>query len=194
MPKLNFVEKNEAAVKLEGTSEAKIPKKIEEPGSMDRHATVDYYTLYEIDKNGDELDDIASGTEKQVLAALEKALAKNPKGLYHIVAIWKEGRHTESEEVWTNLPNKSEGKNEATLNRITMKDARKALDKLQKDGALDKALHEVAAASTFVSNHLANTDPDVKDNKLNAPERRIVMRAVLAHIAQQFGYQPEDLR
>lgn len=85
-------------------------------------------------------------------------------------------------------------KNESALNRVTMKDARKALNKLQKDGQLDKALHEVTALITYVGNHLANTDPDVKDNKLNAPERKIVARAVLAHIAEQFGYQPEDLR
>lgn len=85
-------------------------------------------------------------------------------------------------------------KNESTLNRITMKDTLKALDKLQKDGALDKALHEVTALASFVGNHLANNDPDVKDNKLNGPEKKIVTRAVLAHIAAQFGYQPEDLR
>lgn len=181
-----------AIAKLEGTSEAKIPKKINEPGSMDRHSTVDYYILYEIDKDGDELDDIASGSDKEVISALEKALGENPKGLYHIVAIWKEKGHTESEVVWSNR--KGEGKNESTLNRITMKDALKALGKLQKDGALDKALHEVTALASFVGNHLANNDPDVKDNKLNGPEKKIVMRAVLAHIAQQFGYQPEDLR
>lgn len=88
-----------------------------------------------------------------------------------------------------------ERKSEATaLNRITMKDVRKALDKLQKDGALDKALHEITALHSFVGNYLANTDPDVKDNKLNSPERKIVARAVLAHLAEQFGYQPEDLR
>lgn len=83
---------------------------------------------------------------------------------------------------------------EATLNRITMKDARKALEKLQREGQLDKALHEVSALVAYACNHLANTDPDVKDNKLNSPERKIVTRAALAHIAQQFGYQPEDLR
>ena len=85
-------------------------------------------------------------------------------------------------------------KNESTLNRITMKDAHKALDKLQKDGSLDKALHEIVALNSFVGNYLANTDPDVTDNKLKSPERKIVARAVLAHIAAQFGYQPEDLR
>ena len=85
-------------------------------------------------------------------------------------------------------------KNEAVLNRITMKEVRKVLDKLQKDGQLDKVLHEVTALSTYAGNHIANTDPDVKDNKLNSPERKIIMRAVLAHIAAQFGYQPEDLR
>lgn len=85
-------------------------------------------------------------------------------------------------------------KSEAVLNRITMKDARTALAKLQKDGSLDKALHEIAALNSFVGNYLANNDPDVKDNKLNSPERRIVARAVLAHLAEQFGYQPEDLR
>lgn len=176
----------------EGTSEAKIPTKIKEPGSMDRHSTVDYYSLYEIDKDGDELDDIASGSDKDVISALKKALGENPKGLYHIVAIWKEKGHTESEVVWSNLAD--ECRNEAVLNRVTMKDVRKALSKLQKDGQLDKALHEVTALITYVGNHLANTDPDVKDNKLNAPERKIVARAVLAHIAEQFGYQPEDLR
>lgn len=181
-----------AIAKLEGTSETKIPTKIKEPGSMDRHATVDYYSLYQIDKDGDELNDIASGSDKDVISALEKALAENPKGLYHIVALWKEKGHTESEVVWSNR--KGEGRNEAALNRVTMKDARKALNKLQKDGQLDKALHEVTALMTYVGNHLANTDPDVKDNKLNAPERKIVARAVLAHIAEQFGYQPEDLR
>ena len=87
-----------------------------------------------------------------------------------------------------------DAKNEAVLNRITMKEVRKVLDKLQKDGQIDKALHEVAALCTYAGNHIANTDPDVKDNKLNAPERKIVARAVLAHIAAQFGYQPEDLR
>lgn len=87
-----------------------------------------------------------------------------------------------------------ESKSESTLNRITMKDARKALDKLQKDGALDKALHEITALNSFVGNYLANNDPDIKDNKLNSPERKIVARAVLAHLAEQFGYQPEDLR
>lgn len=87
-----------------------------------------------------------------------------------------------------------EGKSESALNRITMKDARKALDKLQKDGSLDKALHEITALNSFVGNYLANNDPDVKDNKLNSPERKIVARAVLAHLAEQFGYQPEDLR
>lgn len=85
-------------------------------------------------------------------------------------------------------------KNEAVLNRITMKEVRKVLDKLQKDGQLDKALHEITALSTFAGNHIANTDSDVTDNKLNAPERKIVTRAVLAHLAAQFGYQPEDLR
>ena len=85
-------------------------------------------------------------------------------------------------------------KSEATLNRITMKDARKALDKLQKDGELDKALHEITALNAFVGNYLANHDPDVKDNKLNSPERKIGARAVLAHLAAQLGYQPEDLR
>lgn len=85
-------------------------------------------------------------------------------------------------------------KSEATLNRITMKDARKALDKLQNDGSLDKALHEITVLTSFVGNYLANNDPDVKDNKLNSPERKIVARAVLAHLAEQFGYQPEDLR
>lgn len=87
-----------------------------------------------------------------------------------------------------------DAKNESALNRITMKEVRKVLDKLQKDGQLDKALHEVTALCTYAGNHIANTDPDVKDNKLNAPERKIVSRAVLAHIAAQFGYQPEDLR
>lgn len=85
-------------------------------------------------------------------------------------------------------------KSESALNRITMKDARKALDKLQKDGALDKALHEIMALTSFVGNYLANNDPDVKDNKLNSSERKIVARAVLAHLAEQFGYQPEELR
>ncbi len=87
-----------------------------------------------------------------------------------------------------------ERKSESALNRITMKDARRALDKLQKDGSLDKALHEITALTSFVGNYLANNDPDVKDNKLNSPERKIVARAVLAHLAEQFGYQPEDLR
>jgi hypothetical protein len=87
-----------------------------------------------------------------------------------------------------------ESKSESALNRITMKDARKALDKLQKDGALDKALHEITALNSFVGNYLANNDPDVKDNKLNSPERKIVARAVLAHLAEQLGYQPADLR
>lgn len=96
-----------AIAKLEGTSEAKIPKKIKAPGSMDRHSTVDYYTLYEIDKDGDELDDIASGSDKKVISALEKALGENPKGLYHIVAIWKENGHTESEVVWSNRKGES---------------------------------------------------------------------------------------
>lgn len=242
-----------AIAKLEGTSEAKIPKKINAPGSMDRHSTVDYYTLYEIDKDGDELDDIASGSDKEVISALEKALGENPKGLYHIVALWKENGHTESEVVWSNRKGEGlneggdlrtycldiwtaltkdmgksgdeadrlinmnpamiddcwndgvgpveaarrvadERKSEAVLNRITMKEVRKVLDKLQKDGQLDKALHEITALSTYAGNHIANTDPDVTDNKLNAPERKIVTRAVLAHIAAQFGYQPEDLR
>lgn len=85
-------------------------------------------------------------------------------------------------------------KSESALNRITMKEVRKVLDKLQKDGHLDKALREVTSLCTYAGNHIANTDPDVTDNKLNAPERKIVARAVLAHIASQFGYQPEDLR
>lgn len=83
---------------------------------------------------------------------------------------------------------------ESNLNRITFKDVRKALDKLQTDGHLNNALHEITALCSYVGNHIANTDPDVKDNKLTVLERKIVARAVLAHIAGQFGYQPEDLR
>jgi hypothetical protein len=102
---------------------------------------------------------------------------------------WLLGKHLtiRPEDSW-------ESKSESVLNRITMKDARKALDKLQKDGSLDKALHEITVLNSFVGNYLANNDPDVKDNKLNSPERKIVTRAVLAHLAEQFGYQPEDLR
>lgn len=85
-------------------------------------------------------------------------------------------------------------KNEAVLNRITMKEVHPVLDKLQKDGQFNKALHEVTALCTFAGNYIANTDPDITDNKLNAPERKIVTRAVLAHLAAQLGYQPEDLR
>lgn len=88
---------------------------------------------------------------------------------------------------------KPESKNEAAVNRITMRDAAKALDKLQKDGHLNKALHEVTALVSFVCNHLANTDPDITDNKVNSQERKIVTRATLKHIAAQFGYQPKDL-
>lgn len=87
-----------------------------------------------------------------------------------------------------------ESKSESALNRITMKDARKALDKLQKDGSLDNVLKEITSLNSFVGNYLANNDSDIKDNKLNSPERKIVARAVLARLVEQFGYQPEDLR
>ena len=83
--------------------------------------------------------------------------------------------------------------NESAVNRITMRDAEKTLDKLQKEGRLDKALHELTAAITFAGNHIANTDPDVRDNKLNSQERKIVTRAMLKHVAATFGYQPRDL-
>lgn len=82
---------------------------------------------------------------------------------------------------------------EADLNRITFKDVRKALNKLQTDGRFNNALHEITALCSYAGNHIANTDPVVKDNKLTAHERKIVARAVLAHIIGQFGYQPGDL-
>lgn len=77
---------------------------------------------------------------------------------------------------------------EAVLNRITESDARKKVRALQKQGKLDKALHEVTTAISYVQNALANSSPDVKDNALNNSEKKIVARAVLAQIAEQFGY------
>lgn len=105
---------------------------------------------------------------------------------------WLLGKHLtiRPEDSWESRGRRSE----AALNRITMKDALKALDKLQKDGALSKVLSEITALNSFVGNYLANNDPDIKDNKLNSPERKIVARAVLAHLVEQFGYQLEDLR
>lgn len=81
---------------------------------------------------------------------------------------------------------------EAALNRITESDARKKVRALQKQGKLDKALHEVTTAISFVQNALANSSPDVKDNALNSKEKKIVTRAVLAQIAEQFGYSLAD--
>ena len=83
---------------------------------------------------------------------------------------------------------------EAVINRITMRDAEKKIAALQKSGKLDAALREIAAASKYVQNVLANTVPEVKDNALNSQERKIVAKALLKHIVSQFGYQPEDLR
>lgn len=73
-------------------------------------------------------------------------------------------------------------------NRITESDARKKVRALQKQGKLDKALREVATAISYVQNALANSSPEVKDNALNSSEKKIVARAVLAQIAEQFGY------
>ena len=83
---------------------------------------------------------------------------------------------------------------EAVINRITMRDAEKKIAALQKSGKLDAALHEITAVAKFAQNALANTAPEVKDNALNSQERKMVARALLKHIAAQFGYQPEDLR
>lgn len=79
-----------------------------------------------------------------------------------------------------------------TQNRITESDARKKARALQKQGKLDQALHEVTTAISFVQNALANSSPDVKDNALNSAEKKIVARAVLAQIAEQFGYSLAD--
>lgn len=178
------------------TREAFIPAQFKTPGSMSPHSDVEYYNLYEIAEDGDEIECLASGTTADVLSALRRFVSEFPDSYYHVVALWTENGHTESEVVWDNLPAKSEvheSKNEATVNRITMRDVEKTLDKLQKEGRLDKALHELTAAMTYVGNHIANTDPDVRDNKLNSQERKIVARAMLKHVAATFGYQPRDL-
>lgn len=78
--------------------------------------------------------------------------------------------------------------NEAAANRITVRDAAKKVAALQKQGKLDSVLHEVTAASKYVQNVLANSVPEIKDNVLNAQEKKIVTRAVLQQVVSQFGY------
>ena len=87
-----------------------------------------------------------------------------------------------------------DAKSEAVINRITMTDARKKCTSLQKAGKLAGCLDEVSAAIALVQNALANGSPEVKNNSLNAVEKKIVARAVLAEIVSNFGFQPEDLR
>lgn len=82
--------------------------------------------------------------------------------------------------------------NEAALNRITARDAAKKVASLQKQGKLDSVLHEVTAVTKYVQNALANSVPEIKDNALNAQEKKIVARAVLEQIVNQFGYSLAD--